>query len=554
MWSFFMGLYLASISAESTQPSATYGLARGGAVLLCGAFIGDWVDVTPRLKAATMIMILQNVLVMACSGTILITALCGGREMLYHVYVPVVCLSVLSRLMKEGRVLVVERDWVVELCSREEHHLAVMTSSFRRIDLLTKMLAPIVTGHVMGYAGINMGCVLIIVWTSVSLGVEYYLIRRVYSLVPVLMEKKNIAGSMGLNGEKNHSLLNTDLTSLEEEDTSSRDLAQTRNGKAVPKCKCADGVTKRIFAQFLVLYRGFKTYVAYDVVFAGLALASLYLTVLGFDEITIGYATSQGLDESLLGTLMGVGAGFGIIATFTYPYIVRRVGLPYTGVMALGLQVLCLTLCVIAVWLPGSPFDLTLETNIDKNTELNSSDTRYNSSSTVYIKPIHTYINTSNVSVDYPMDILGNSTSLNVSALNAERNITRTYRTEATVSIWVMMAGVVLARFGLWTADLTITQVYGRLTLNSTGLWTADLTITQIYLDAVAPTQRGIVNGVQGSLNQLMDLVKYGLVHAAPHPHQFGLLTLVSYTFILTGWALVCLYALKAARRRKSGY
>ena len=38
----------------------------------------------------------------------------------------------------------------------------------------------------------------------------------------------------------------------------------------------------------LTLYRGWRTYVRYSVALAGLALACLYMTVLGFDNITVG--------------------------------------------------------------------------------------------------------------------------------------------------------------------------------------------------------------------------------------------------------------------------
>ena len=44
----------------------------------------------------------------------------------------------------------------------------------------------------------------------------------------------------------------------------------------------------RLLYQFVTLYRGWKTYVRYSVALAGLALAFLYMTVLGFDNITVG--------------------------------------------------------------------------------------------------------------------------------------------------------------------------------------------------------------------------------------------------------------------------
>lgn len=70
-----------------------------------------------------------------------------------------------------------------------------------------------------------------------------------------------------------------------------------------------------------------------------------------------GYAATQGLSESILGILSGCSAVFGIMGTFAYPIIRRRVGLVRTGIIALSCQVSCLTLCVVSVWMPGSPFD-----------------------------------------------------------------------------------------------------------------------------------------------------------------------------------------------------
>lgn len=44
----------------------------------------------------------------------------------------------------------------------------------------------------------------------------------------------------------------------------------------------------RVLFQFVTLYRGWRTYMRYSVALAGLALACLYMTVLGFDNITVG--------------------------------------------------------------------------------------------------------------------------------------------------------------------------------------------------------------------------------------------------------------------------
>ena len=66
---------------------------------------------------------------------------------------------------------------------------------------------------------------------------------------------------------------------------------------------------------------------------AGIGLACLYMTVLGFDSITIGYAYSQGVPESLLGILLAIGAGTGLLGSVVFPSFVRHLGVERTGML-----------------------------------------------------------------------------------------------------------------------------------------------------------------------------------------------------------------------------
>lgn len=64
---------------------------------------------------------------------------------------------------------------------------------------------------------------------------------------------------------------------------------------------------------------------------AGIGLACLYMTVLGFDSITMGYAYSQGVPESILGILLAAGAGVGLLGSVAFPSLVRCLGVERTG-------------------------------------------------------------------------------------------------------------------------------------------------------------------------------------------------------------------------------
>jgi len=51
------------------------------------------------------------------------------------------------------------------------------------------------------------------------------------------------------------------------------------------------GFCRKLLSSFLILKDGWRVYMGYDTKWAGIALALLYMTVLGFDNITIGNKT-----------------------------------------------------------------------------------------------------------------------------------------------------------------------------------------------------------------------------------------------------------------------
>lgn len=59
------------------------------------------------------------------------------------------------------------------------------------------------------------------------------------------------------------------------------------NNKLCCKC-CKHRFFDLLFSMVFKLINGWKTYISYDVSWAGLGLALLYMTVLGFDNITTG--------------------------------------------------------------------------------------------------------------------------------------------------------------------------------------------------------------------------------------------------------------------------
>lgn len=117
---------------------------------------------------------------------------------------------------------------------------------------------------------------------------------------------------------------------------------------------------RRLLGLLSTCWDGWRAYYRQPVFLAGLGLAFLYTTVLGFDCITTGYAYTQGISGSLLSLLMGVSAVAGLLGTILFTKLRKSYGLVNTGMISSALHLVCLLLCVCSVFAPGSPMDLGL--------------------------------------------------------------------------------------------------------------------------------------------------------------------------------------------------
>jgi iron-regulated transporter 1 len=210
----------------------------------------------------------------------------------------------------------------------------------------------------------------------------------------------------------------------------------------------------------------------------GLSLAFLFLTVLGFDSITLGYAKSQHLTEITIGIFHGVGSLCGILGTVAFQILNNKfkIYLPIIGLIGSVSQLIFLIGCFVAIWLPGSSFILA-----DQSVFTNCSSS-FNSSSFSYS---HFFID---------------SYCFNY------------------ISIIVLLGSMSLSRFGLWLVDLVINQ---------------------IMQENVDESERGTVGGVQNSLNNLINLIKFALVIWLNQIDQFGILVAVSVAAVFISF---CLY------------
>lgn len=464
MWSFAVGLYMIKLTPGSLQLAAIYGLVLTGSGVLFAPVVGDWIDRTKRLKVVRIVLLLQNLLVIICAVVISIYLfLTNHPQVLELLKALIIILGALANLAGQGEKLAVTRDWIVVVVKGDQALLASTNANLRRIDLSVAITAPIAVGFLMSVVSDVSGIAFICSWNVISMVAEYLLLNKVYKAVPELADKVP-------------------------KDSFSSSNQVTEDNKNEVSAKTRRLTTNLNFLhRFKSMISGWVVYKRQSIVLAGMALASLYLTVLGFNAITTGYAYSQGLSELIVSVCFGLGSLVGIAGTFLFPWLHNKFGLVKAGFFGFFSQWTMLLLCVASIWVRGSPSDML--THDKENSH--------------------------------------NMTSQGLAVIDGHFNTTTTPAklTEMDyTSVSVLMAGIILSRAGLWIIDLTITQ---------------------LQQENVPEDERGVVGGVQYSFNSILDLLHFIVTIFLPKPQQFGYLILMSVSAVTLAGIIYIIFAIR---------
>ncbi|XP_056093695.1 solute carrier family 40 member 1 [Rhinichthys klamathensis goyatoka] len=503
MWNFAVAVFLVELYGNSLLLTAVYGLVVAGSVLLLGAIIGDWVDKNPRLKVAQTSLVVQNSAVILCG--ILLMVVFQYKEQLSNMYdgwlltscyIMVISIANIANLASTAMSITIQRDWVVVVAGDDRSNLADMNATVRIIDQLTNILAPMLVGQIMSFGSHFIGCGFISGWNLFSMCLEYFLLWKVYQKTPALALKSGQKNTD--DQELKHLNIQKEIGNTESPVEGSQLMNETVEVKKKPSCCYQMTEPIRTFKD------GWVAYYNQSIFFAGMSLAFLYMTVLGFDCITTGYAYTQGLNGSVLSLLMGASAISGICGTVGFTWIRKKCGLIRTGFIAGVVQLSCLVLCVASVFAPGSPFDLSVSPfeEVLKHLFGDSGSLRENPTFVPTIEP----------------QIQTNATVFEEAP-----------QVESYMSVSLLFAGVIAARIGLWSFDLTVTQ---------------------LIQENVIESERGVINGVQNSMNYLLDLLHFIMVILAPNPEAFGLLVIISVSFVAMGHMMYFRFAYKTLRSR----
>ena len=477
---------------------------------------------------------------------------------------------------------------------------AVLNANMRRIDLVCKLAAPAVAGVILQFAGPLATTIVVALWNVISFFAELALVVVVYRRIPTLAvkayrkpssasfdvadkndeEHEEGTGSGGreeggqgeVEGEGGEGeggklqFFNDDDEECEEDELfhqhsptrkrkSRRDSQQSR-----PCCSC-------LVSPYISIKDGWTIYVHQEVALAGIALATIYLTVLGFSGVTAAYLLTQGLPNAAIGVAQGVGAIVGVSGTFAYPFIRRKIGTVRTGMFGISAQLALLIFCAVSVLIPAERVSnqsdnyYSAHCPADNGTSNASNPTcDFPTTSTTLVQsvmptssqPLLTHsptLLTLSPTLLTPSPVLPTPShsgdgsgseslfrSFREAKEDAENDLMSTspaplptcedlsWSLSRVAPLALMLLGIMGARFGLWIFDLSVQQ---------------------LVQETVAEDARGVVGGVMNAMNSIMDMLHYVLVIAAPRPEHFKILTLISVAVVTLGAVLYAVYLRK---------
>lgn len=298
-WEFLVGLVMLQVHPSSLLLVSVFGLCDAATIALFGPAIGTLVDSIPRLRAACIMYIVQNVAVF--TSAVMCLALLWRPEHFgdttYWVLVScAIAAGSVSSLGALGASLSVEREWTKTLSCGDSVELTRMNAIMKRIDLSCLIASPIAVGLIMSWRT-DAAVVAVCVWNLAAWLPECALLRRAQTASPALAATQSFS-TISSNGQK---------------------------GIWGPIAKVTS-------------IAGWVEYLIQPASLAAASLALLYLTVMSFGTLMTAYLNWAGIGEVELAVYRGLGALSGIAATLAFPPVVGSLGLVKSGVSAIWVQ------------------------------------------------------------------------------------------------------------------------------------------------------------------------------------------------------------------------
>lgn len=219
----------------------------------------------------------------------------------------------------------VERDWVTAIAKpHREGTLTMLNANVRRIDLLTKLLAPLFTSLLTTVASYTFATAFIMGFAAATLIFETIWIQVVYSTFPILAETDRLPA------------VNLQATDGENCGAQTSTQADRRNRK------------HRLF----MIYHDWREFSRLPVFASTVSISLLYFTVLSFDGTMVSWLKTRTYSDPFIAGQRAICVVTGLLGTLLMPWLEKKVGLVRAGAWSISSEMLCLVPVVVAFLLP----------------------------------------------------------------------------------------------------------------------------------------------------------------------------------------------------------
>ncbi|GAA5931985.1 uncharacterized protein JCM15063_001092 [Sporobolomyces koalae] len=314
-------LFLIRLYPGTTLEPSIFGFFTTGAAIVLSGTIGSFVDRFTRLRFVRATIIVQKV-ASAAAYCLFLISFCklGPSRLLDGFFALITILSALLNLATIGISVAVERDWVTCIAQENSALLTRLNTYLRRIDLLSKLLAPLFVSLLTSTVSYTFAAAVLLGFAVVSLAFEYIWIEIVYRRLPILAQPADRANNSGSE-------------------------AHAPSGVSSFDPKLLPGKLKlRLAAE----RKDWITFVKAPVFFSCLSISLLYLTVLSFDGSMLAYLKAHDYSDGFVAGMRGVGVVTGLLGTILMPYLESKMGLIRAGSWSIWSELLTLTPAVLA--------------------------------------------------------------------------------------------------------------------------------------------------------------------------------------------------------------
>jgi len=312
-------LFLIDLFPTTLLPSALYGFFSTLAGVLFAGDIGTLVTNRSRLRTIRLNILICKSSVTIIYGLLLVLLVAyskeayaagegigkGGHPVVWTLFALLVLTSCISKLGDIGMSIAVERDWVTTIANGSSSHLTLLNLWLRRIDLMCKLGAPLLTGLLTTTVGnVKSGIVLVSAALG-TLGFEIFWIGVVWDRFPVLHDRVEAVVEM-------------EMEDVEDPGRTGVTATTSREGRH------QIGGHRRWTQDWLMFLRN-------PVFPSSLAISLLYFTTLSFDGTMISWMKTNAYSDPLISGMRGVAVLAGLLGTMVMPFLEERIGLARTG-------------------------------------------------------------------------------------------------------------------------------------------------------------------------------------------------------------------------------